>query len=218
MERFSNFKIEHNSLSEKAYHTVKSFIIDNSLRPGEKIIQGRMADQLGISKIPLIQALTSLYNEGLLEKLPRKGFYVRKFSKTEINEIFDIRSALEMLSVSFLTKKITPEIKKNLENFLKDFEQAYNKNNSKKYYNVDVSFHQYLIESSKNELLKTIIENFNILLICYTKGFVLELDESYSQHKDLIQAIINGDVSKAEMSIKKHIGSIKDKFSSINNS
>ena len=215
MERFSNFKIEHNSLSEKAYHTVKSFIIDNSLRPGEKIVQNKMAVQLGISKIPLIQALTSLNNEGLLEKFPRKGFYVKKFSSKEISDVFDVRIVLEKMSVSILTRNVTSIVIKDLKNFLKEFQQYCNNKNSKKYHEVDVRFHQYLIESSKNDLLKSIFENFNILLICYTRGSVLDFDESYEQHKEIINAILKKDVSEAEFKIIEHIISIKEKINFI---
>jgi DNA-binding GntR family transcriptional regulator len=216
MDRFSKFKIEHNSLSEKAYKTIKYFIIENSLKPGEKIIQEKMAEQLGISKIPLIQALTLLSNEGLLEKLPRKGFYVRKFSKAEINNIFDIRSALEVLSVSIMTENLTPEIKKILKDFLKDFESSYEKKSGKKYYDLDVKFHSFLIKSSNNELLENIFENFNILLICYTRGFVLAIHDSFKQHKNLINAILKQDKITAEAAIREHITKVKEKFNYVN--
>ncbi|MBM3713738.1 MAG: GntR family transcriptional regulator [Actinobacteria bacterium] len=217
MSDFTQYRIKHDTLSEKAYHMIKSLIINNELKPGEKIIQEKMAEQLGISKIPLIQALTLLNNEGLLDKVSRKGFYVRKFSRVELNQIFEIRSLLEMLSVSTITKNIDSEIEKKLKDFLKDFETFYLKRNDKKYYDVDVKFHHYLIEASENKLLKNIIENFNILIICYTRGFVLAIDESFRQHKELIEAMLNRDVKKAENAIREHIQKISEKFNSLNN-
>lgn len=216
MERFSKFKIQDRLLSEKAYHTIKSLIIDSNLKPGEKILQNKMAVQLGISKIPLIQALTSLNNEGLLEKFPRKGFYVKKFSSREIGDVFDVRIVLEKMSVSILAKNVTSIVIKDLKNFLKEFQQYCINKNSKKYHEVDVRFHQYLIESSRNDLLKSIFENFNILLICYTKGSVLDFDESYNQHKEIINAILEKNVSEAESKIVEHIISIKEKINFIN--
>jgi DNA-binding GntR family transcriptional regulator len=217
MDIFSKYKIEHNSLSEMAYNKIKSLIIDNSLKPGEKIIQEKMAADLGISKIPLIQALTVLHNEGLLEKIPRKGFYVKKFLNAEIADIFDIRSALEMLCVSKVIEKMNPEIEKTLKSFMDDFKIYYQKKNSKKYYETDVKFHQFLIDAADNEILKSIIDNFNILLICYTKGFVLELNESYSQHNSVIESLLEKDTEKAEAAIRQHILRINEKFKLINN-
>ena len=207
-------KINHNSLSEIAYKKIKVLILNNVLKPGEKIVQEKMAMSLGISKIPLIQSLTRLSNEGLLVKIQRKGFCVREFSSEEINNIFEIREALESLSVSKLLKERSPKVVKKVKEFLKDFEYYYKNNDFKNYYDTDVKFHYFLIKSSKNTLLYDIFDKFNLLLIGYIKGFVLELGESYNQHKDLINAIIENDCGKALMFINKHVEAVREKMNS----
>ena len=78
-----DIKIEQKNLSHEAYNKIKLLILDNVLKSGEKIIQEKMAQKLGISRIPLIQALTILQKERLIEYNPRKGFTVRKISTKE---------------------------------------------------------------------------------------------------------------------------------------
>ena len=208
-------KITNNSLGEIAYKEMKSLIINNKIKPGQKIIQEKMATLLGISRIPVIEALTVLEHERLVEKIPRKGFYVRTFSKTELSNIMEVRMFFEMIGASHLAKDLTEEKKEKLLNFLKDFEY-YRKNNLKnKYRKLDIEFHYFLIYSTGNDTIININENLNILLIGYIKGWLLDLNISFKQHKELIDAIINGNVEKAESFAKNHILTIKETILSV---
>jgi len=205
-------KIEQQSLVDIAYNKIKKFIIENKLKPGEKIIQEKMAEEFGISKIPLIQALNILSNEHLVEKIPRKGFYVRKFLKKELNEIFELRIAIEVLSISNIIENLTDEIKESLIDFKKKFKLFYKTKDTKKYYDIDVKFHSYLLASSRNELIVKINNNYNLLLLGYIKGSVLDLDVSYKHHIALIDGILDKNFRKAEIILKQHINAVVDKF------
>ena len=205
-------KIKLHSLVDIAYKKIKKLIIENKLKPNEKIIQEKMAAEFGISKIPLIQALNILSNEHLVEKIPRKGFYVRKFSKKELNEIFELRIAIELLSISNIIENLTDEIKESLIDFKKKFKLSYEKKDTRKYYNIDVKFHNFLLASSRNELIVKINNNYNLLLLGYIKGFVLDLDTSHQHHMTLIDEILNKNLKKAEVMLKQHINAVIDKF------
>lgn len=205
-------KIKQHSLVDIAYKKIKKLIIENKLKPNEKIIQEKMAAEFGISKIPLIQALNILSNEHLIEKIPRKGFYVRKFSKKELNEIFELRIAIELLSISNIIENLTDEIKESLIDFKKKFKLSYEKKDTRKYYNIDVKFHNFLLASSRNELIVKINNNYNLLLLGYIKGFVLDLDTSHQHHMTLIDEILNKNLKKAEVMLKQHINAVIDKF------
>ena len=127
----NNLKIENYTLSELAYKKVKSLILNNILKPGDRINQEKVAGELGISKIPLLQALTLLTKESLLEKLPRRGFFVKKYSRKELNEIFELRAILEMEGVYSLIENMNPSIENKLKKFLKDFEYYYKEKKTK---------------------------------------------------------------------------------------
>ena len=206
------FKISNHTLSELAYKKIKELIIDNVLKPGDKISQEKVANDLGISKIPLIQALTLLSKEGLIQKLPRKGFFVKNFSQEELNDIFAVRSVFEMLGVSALINELSTETEVKLKEFLSGFEHYYNQKKSKEYYDLDVKFHYFLIESSKNKIIISLTEEFNILLLCFTKGWVLDWNTSINQHSEIINSILKKEKIKAELAIRNHIDALKEEF------
>lgn len=206
------FKISNHTLSELAYKKIKELIIDNVLKPGDKISQEKVANDLGISKIPLIQALTLLSKEGLIQKLPRKGFFVKNFSQEELNDIFAVRSVFEMLGVSVLINDLSTVTEDKLKEFLNGFEYYYNQKKSKEYYDLDVKFHYFLIESSKNKIIINLTEEFNILLLCFTKGWVLDWNTSINQHSEIINSILKKEKIKAELAIRNHIDALKEEF------
>ena len=79
-----NLGAEHENLDQKAYLILKNMIMSRRLLPGEKIPQEKLAHDLGISRTPLVSALKYLEKEKLVEAIPRRGFYVRLFTKEEM--------------------------------------------------------------------------------------------------------------------------------------
>jgi len=207
-----DIKLNSLSLSELAYKRIKELIIENILKPGDRINQEKVAIELGISKIPLIQALTLLGKEGLIKKIPRRGFFVSKFNEKEINNIFDIRSVFEMLGVATLVDNLNSELEKELKKFLEDFKLYYDQKNSKKYYDLDIKFHKFIIDSTSNELISKIDEDYNLLLLCFTKGFILDWHISIKQHKEIITLILQKDKKQAEAAIRNHINALKAEY------
>jgi len=200
-----DLKYKHKNLSDYAYKKIKTLILNDILKNGEKIVQEKMAKKLGISKIPIIQALTVLQNERLIEYYPRRGFFVRELTYKEFIEILDIRRILESLAIKKIIENLDEQIKSKLLEFLDGFE-FYNKTKKyKKYYDLDKKFHYYLIEASNNSYLININNTFNILLLCYTKGFINKINISIEHHKKIIDAILNKEKEKAISLMMEHL-------------
>ncbi len=96
-------KISNDELGAQAYKKVRSMIISNKLVPGQKIVQDKLAESLGISRTPLRSALQMLEAEYLVESVPRKGVIVKEFNDEEIVELYDCRIALEGTAASLFT-------------------------------------------------------------------------------------------------------------------
>lgn len=197
-------KIYQKNLGDYAYNKIKQLILKDVLKNGEKIVQEKMAQKLGISKIPIIQALSVLQNERLIEYYPRRGFFVRELSYKEFSYILDIRRTLESLAVKKIIHNLNDSINYKLIEFLKDFELYSKIKNHKKYFELDKKFHYYLIEASGNSYLIDINNAFNILLLCYTKGFRTKIEVSIEHHRKIIDAILNRESDKAMNLIKEH--------------
>jgi DNA-binding GntR family transcriptional regulator len=171
-----------------------------------------MAQKLGISKIPIIQALSVLQNERLIEYYPRRGFFVRELSYKKFSDILDIRRVLESFAIKKIIHNLNDSIKYKLIEFLKDFELYSKIKNHKKYFELDKKFHYYLIEASGNSYLIDINNTFNILLLCYTKGFRTKIEVSIEHHRKIIDAILNRESEKATSLLIVHLEKIKDYF------
>lgn len=207
-----NLKINQKNLRHQVYSKIKFLISEGALKPGEKILQEKMAKNLVVSRIPLIQALSALQNEMLIEYQARKGFFVRKISQKEFYDLLEIRGSLEGLAVKKISENLNQTIKKQLLNFLKDFEIFSMKNDIKEYFNLDKKFHYYLIKTSGNSYLLHINNSFNILLLTYTKEFRTKIEESMSYHRKIIKSIINKESEKASMLIIEHLNAVKKYF------
>jgi DNA-binding GntR family transcriptional regulator len=199
-----DIKIQQSNLCDYAYNKIKTLIVNDTLKSGEKVVQEKMAEMLGMSKIPIIQALTLLQNERLIEYFPRRGFFVRELSNKEFVEILDIRGKLESLAVKTIIKNLNNHFKDKLVDLLKKFEFYSGIQDQKKYFELDKKFHYLLIEASNNYYLININNTFNILLLCYTRGFRTKIEVSIEHHRRIIDAIINKETEKAVSLIKEH--------------
>ncbi|MCL4385250.1 MAG: GntR family transcriptional regulator [Actinobacteria bacterium] len=198
-------KLIQDKQSNQAYQKIKLLILENKLKPGEKIIQYKLAQTLNISLTPIIQALSILQNEKLIDYLPRKGFFVRKISDKEFYDLLEIRSFLESLAIEKISENINDSIRNQLLKFKKKFILLFEKNKLDKYFELDKKFHYYLIEASNNSYLININNTFNILLLCYTMGLINKINISIEHHKNIIDAILNNEKDRAISLIIEHL-------------
>jgi len=210
----NNFKVKQinsSTLRDMAYTHIKEFILQGALKPGEKIIQGKMAEELGISKIPLIQALALLEKEGLLKKIPQKGFFVVKVSKDEILKIYDIRIIFEEIGIKNLIENLSKENIKKLNDYLSNFKKFFENNNTKNYILEDLSFHHFFIQSSGFEIIEKLLDNLGVFIVVFIKG-ILSLEQSYNDHKIIINAILEKNCEKAVIGLTGHLNQVKKKI------
>src|SRR3989304_3577192 len=101
-------RLEPENLDDKIYARLKALIAERRMLPGERILQDRLARQMGVSRTPLVNALKRLAQERLVEWVSRRGIYVRRFTKREMARLFEVREALEGLSARLAAPRIAP--------------------------------------------------------------------------------------------------------------
>ncbi|WP_242157307.1 GntR family transcriptional regulator [Aestuariivivens sediminis] len=197
-------KISNDELSVKAYHKVKNMIVSGKLQLGQKIVQDKLAEKLGISRTPLRSALQMLEAESLVESLPRKGMAVKIFSNKEVLEIYDCRIALESMAVkTFVKVSVKSDIEK-LYNLFKPFLGSKDID-VMKYKKADSLFHEMIIKKSGNEFLYKLFNRGNLLICIDLIGLVRSPQETLSEHMDIIEAIEEKNSKLAEDLIKEHL-------------
>lgn len=207
---------KHQSLDSMIYDRLKSMIIERKLMPGEKIYQDKLAHEFGVSRTPLVSALKKLEHEKLITVMPRRGFYVRLFSKQEMVHIFELREVLEGLAARKVAMRISDSQIHRLTRFFSGFEASADDIDLKKYREEDRRFHSFIIEVAGGDILASILETFNILTLGYQfieqEGLVRPPNETIHEHKAIIDAIGKRDPINAEELARLHLRNSKEKL------
>jgi DNA-binding GntR family transcriptional regulator len=204
-----NLGAEHENLDQKAYLILKNMIISRKLLPGEKIPQEKLAQDLGISRTPLVSALKFLEKEKLVEAIPRRGFYVRLFSKEEMISIFELREVLEGLAARRAAHNIKDSQIRKLRGFFKQYRKSADITDIKGYATEDRRFHHFITSIGAKEFLISILENYNIISYSYQlvslEGLLRSPNETIHEHQAIIEAISARDVDSAENLMRQHL-------------
>ncbi len=196
-------KISTEVLGQQAYKVLKEMILAGRFVPGQKIVQDKLAAELGISRTPLRAALQKLEAEYLLESIPRKGVMVKKFSDDEIIEIYDCRVALEGTAVRLFTEKASAVAIKELTNVFQPFQSG--KIDPEAYRVADMTFHNFITGNCGNRYLGKIFQRSNMLVCIHMIGLVRPPEETLSEHIDIIKAIREGNAARAEALMIDHL-------------
>ena len=200
-------KISNDELGAQAYKKVRSMIISKKLVPGQKIVQDKLAESLGISRTPLRSALQMLEAEYLVQSVPRKGVIVKEFSDKEIVELYDCRIALEGTATSLFTSVASDAEIDRLTGLYQPFLEG--PIDTRKYQIADSNFHDSIIQGCGNSFLTKLFKHGNILLIIDMVGLIRPPEETLNEHLDIISAMKKRDSELAELLIKSHLAKSK---------
>ena len=204
-----NLGAEHENLDQKVYEIIKEMIIARQIMPGEKIPQEKLAQELGISRTPLVSALKFLEHEKLVASKPRRGYFVRLFSKEDMISIFELREVLEGLTAKRAAANITEAQIEILNGFFRFFAESTNIIDYRAYAKEDRRFHNFITEIGAKEFLKSILHTCNIITASYqylsTEGLVRPPNETIQEHLAVIKAIRDRDPDAAEALMRQHL-------------
>ncbi len=202
-------KIEHVDLSLRVYDALKSMILSGKLAPGQKITQMKLADEIGVSRTPLLKALQMLEHELLVESIPRRGMFVKAMKPEEIIDAFDCREGLEGIAARLTAERITEVQLRKLKNLFSPYEKV-KEIPLKEYGYADQQFHKLLIQFSGNKILPRVEMIGNIHIISYNRGLIRPPKETLSEHYAIINAIANRNGELAELQAKAHLRKSRD--------
>jgi len=203
-----SLKIEYDNLDERVYNKVKEMILKKQLKPGEQIIQEKLAKKLGVSRTPLRRALSQLAKEHLVKVMPRGRTYVREFSKEEMITIFEMREVLEGLACRRAAQVVKKEQLEQLEHFKNLYKKALESitdTDWRAYEKTDIKFHFFVIETSRIKLLEDMVKSFHILSNSFTPGMIRPPRETFPEHMAIIDALAGRDPDAAESLMREHL-------------
>lgn len=199
------YTVHREELSEMVYRSIKEMILTNQLSTGEKIVQEKIASQLGVSRSPLLAALAKLEREMLIQIIPRKGAFVRKLSIKEFVDLYEIRLRLEPLGAYESAVRRSDKQLKELKKLLKECEKSMDKGHANGLKKVDYKFHMKIMEISENEFLYRMVSVSNMMLMSNLEGLLKPPEKSLEDHKNIFQAIEERNGKNAEQFMYEHI-------------
>jgi DNA-binding GntR family transcriptional regulator len=157
----SPVKLSAPSMVEAAYEQMRRRILDNAWPPGHRALEHEVAAELGMSRTPVREALMRLQNEGLVEVIPRHGMRVLPVSAADMQEIYQILSALECLAAELLAaRKPSAKELQPLVNATQAMDKALKNDDLDAWADADERFHQNLVDLSGNRQLQATVLNY----------------------------------------------------------
>jgi len=195
-------------LAKMALQAIRDSILDGHLIPGEIYNETTLAKELGISRTPVREALLELSAQGLVTYLPRKGVMVNHFGGHDVEEIFELRKAIELATVEKVARNSGTYDLLAVEKALDNQKKAYKKKDPKTYLHFDRMFHVTLSKLTNNHRFVDIIENIRDLFqLIASQALTNEnrWQEVIKEHEKILDAIKQGNVDQSRKAMNYHL-------------
>ncbi|NEU32030.1 GntR family transcriptional regulator [bacterium LRH843] len=207
-------RIETSLLTKQVYNVLRENILRRTYSPGDKLDIHKLADQFGVSRSPVKDAINQLVHEGLIEIIPRKGTYVTQLNFTEFIEVLDARLMIEKWATERVMPIITDEKLKKWEQLIKEMDSLLEISPFpfEMYSKLDQKFHSILIEWSRNEKIEEIFSSLNTHVSLSRIVHSTSLESTIKRHQDhwyLYDAMKKRDLPTFLDALTSHIGSLK---------
>jgi DNA-binding GntR family transcriptional regulator len=198
------------SFKNKAYAALKSAIVGMDVYGSASEIrldERSLADQFGISRTPVREAMAQLEREGFVRTVPRRGVYVVRKTRREVIEMITAWAALESMAARLVTKNASVEEIASLRKMFATFENGELRAHLDEYSEVNIEFHQTLIRLSRNSVLAELAENLFTHMRMIRRKTIGEkdrVDRSIRDHMHIIEALEARDTVRAETLVRDH--------------
>lgn len=194
--------------TEKAYKYIKSSILNRSFQEGEFLTEGALAQELGISRTPVREALLKLQAEDFVTLLPKKGIFIRGASLREIREVMEARLMIELFAAEH-TMETRTDITRTLRDLLREQTKAIDAGNVEEFIQIDHQFHYTIVNSSGNSLLKKFYDSLRdrqirmgIRAMAYSRERMKRVLE---EHEMITVALEQNDSDRLKQCIRTHL-------------
>lgn len=193
------------SLKDQVKSILIDRMIDGDLAPGDRIKELQVAKELGTSQAPVREAIRCLETLGYVEHIPHVGAMVKTFNKSEIEEAYQVREALELHSTA-LIGELWDELVKELDEQLALMKAATKENNARKFTQADNQFHRAIVASCENDTMLSMWESLKmqVQVIATLVKASMPLDKIYLLHPPIVDAFRSKSRERASLLLKGH--------------
>jgi DNA-binding GntR family transcriptional regulator len=193
-------------LREQVKDVLLQRIASGELKPGERLVETRIAQELGTSQAPVREALRDLQLLRLVESEPFRGSRVRVFGEEELVEVYPVRAALEELAARLAAEKLGGDVSE-LQAELEAMKEAVRRNDTHALVDHDVAFHRLIVEAAGNSVLGQCWQSLGVesRITISLYGTYMDPAQAAERHQKLIDPIRDQDPAKAGREARKHV-------------
>ena len=195
-------------LRDVVFNTLREAILKGELKPGERLMELQLAAKLGVSRTPIREAIRMLEQEGLAVTIPRKGAEVAKMTEKDMEDVLQIREALDELAAKIACEQISEEQLEELVATMHEFEESTKTDNVKKIAEADVKFHDIIYQSTGNPKLVNMLNNLREQMYRYRLEYIKDEDKRQIlivEHEHILAAIKAHNIAEAKNAAREHI-------------
>lgn len=213
MEPFQLQMNEYLPLRDVVFQTLRQAILRGELKPGERLMEIHLAQKLGVSRTPVREAIRKLELEGLVLMIPRKGAVVAEITVSDLEDVLEVRMALEELAVKNVCKRITEEHLAQLRTLAAEFRRTLYGNDVAACAQADMMFHDAIYEATGNSRLVQILNNLREQMYRYRMEYLKDR-QSHSilvrEHEEILRGLEEHNEELALKATCRHIERQRD--------
>ena len=199
---------DHKPLREVVFEYLREAILEGKYEPGKRLMEIQLAEELGVSRTPIREAIRKLELEGLVIMVPRRGAYVTEVLVDDMVEVLEIRGALEGLAASLAAERMTDIEIDKLKKTSYEFKKYHLEKNIKGMIEKDIEIHERIFSSAGNKRLYQMSQNLREQVYRFRVRYISEYNRSeelVEDHQKIVDAISERNKHKAYISGLKHI-------------
>ena len=207
----------YNTSSDSVYMELRGKILSRELKPAQRLLEVKIANEMGVSRTPVREALRRLANEGLVKIVPNSGARVASPSSHEMDNSYSVRGYLENMSVELACRTgMDKRTLERLDGLVRDGDVAYDAGDVDAFLAANNDFHRVIAEAGKNYVLSEYVDNIiqrtNVYIYFYSK-FIEAENKSSGEHRAILRAIAQRDRIGAQELMKQHLERVHAMFS-----
>ncbi|ALS97058.1 GntR family transcriptional regulator [Lacimicrobium alkaliphilum] len=197
------------TISDKIYNQLSAQIISGEIKPGQKLEEQEIANQFGVSRTPIREAFRLLHTSGLVESKAHRGVTVIELDIEQLGDMYEALQELEALCARLSAERMTAVERKQIERMHQQSKQAVEEEDVERFAELNDQLHSAIHQGSRNKTLLETIAKMRKRLTLYRQPWLFEkrnrLETSFSEHGELVDAILKGDKDKAFDAMRNHI-------------
>ncbi|WP_219506121.1 GntR family transcriptional regulator [Nonomuraea ceibae] len=198
------------SLADQVAASIRDAIHDGRYAPGARLVERALAAELGVSHIPVREALSRLAEEGLIERTPRRGSRVATLTARELDELSTLRVVLEQFVISRVRQRLTAQTERELRAMVQEMRREARAGNFRHVFDLDQHFHERLWELADHQMLNELVTQLRSRIGAFLRAATAalppdRLEQHAATHDALLDAILDEDPEAGRTEIARHI-------------